>query len=186
MEQEHDDKGARPAWFARREISPFTLADDEVDRIIRTASHAVVSWVTRDNEPVQAVMLYVVLDDLITVSSTTNRAKYHAWRRNPAASFCIWDPDDIGRQVTLRGRIEMSQDDDLLRRYTEAYLTRARGGRPPHPDRLASEIATFSAPDRHMMQLHVERVVSHDLPRLMEVERSGEDVWSDPTDEEHQ
>ena len=39
-------------------------------------------------------------------------------------------------------------------------------------------VATFAAPDRHMMQLHVEKVLSHDLPRLMEVERAGTDVWT--------
>jgi hypothetical protein len=169
---------SRPPWFARREIAPFTLADDEVNEIINTATHAVVSWVTKANEPVQAVMLYVVLDELVTVTSTTNRAKFHSWKRNPAASFCMWDPEDIGRQVTLRGQIEMTQDDDLLRRYTNAFLTRARGGRPPSPERLEREIATFAAPDRHMMQLHIDKVVSHNLGRLMEVERSGQDVWS--------
>lgn len=172
------DANPRPPWFARREIAPFTLDDEAIAGLVAKASHAVASWVTKNNEPVQAVMLYVVLDDLITVSSTTNRAKYHAWRRNPAASFCIWDPDDIGRQVTLRGRMEIMQDDDLLRRFTEGYLTRARGGRPPSPERLEREIETFAAPDRHMMQLHVERVVSHDLGRLLEVERDGTDVWN--------
>ena len=168
----------RPAWFARREIAPFPLGDEAAQAIVDKASHAVVSWVTKANEPVQAVMLYVVIDGLVTVTSTTNRAKYHAWRRNPAASFCIWDPDEIGRQVTLRGRMEIMQDDELLRRYVDGYLTRARGGRPPHPDKLTSEIETFAAPDRHMMQLHVDKVLSHDLPRLMEVEREGLDVWS--------
>lgn len=160
------------AWEFRREIAPYGLSDAEVGRILGTASHAVVSWVTKSSEPVQAVMLYVLIDGRITVTSTTNRAKYHAWRRNPAASFCIWDPDDIGRQVTLRGRIEISQDDSLLRRYTDGFLTRARGGRPPSPERLEAEIATFAAPDRHMMQLHVERTVSHDLPALMAAERA--------------
>lgn len=160
-----------PAWQTRREIAPYTLPEAEVRRIVDTASHAVVSWVTRAAEPVQAVMLYVVVDDLITVTSTTNRAKYHAWRRNPAASFCIWDPDEIGRQVTLRGRMEIRQDAELLRRYTDGFLTRARGGRPPSPGHLEAELAKFDAPDRHMMQLHVDRVVSHDLPRLLDVER---------------
>lgn len=168
----------RPPWFARREIDPFALSDADIDEIVSTASHAVVSWVTKANEPVQAVMVYVVLDDLVTVTSTTNRAKYHAWKRNPAASFCIWDPDNIGRQVTLRGRMEITQDADLLRLWTEGFLTRARGGRPPSPERLDAEIERFAAPDRHMMQLHVERVVSHDLPRLLEVEDDGSDVWS--------
>ena len=171
------DKNERPAWHARREISPFVLSDDAVGAVINKASHAVVSWVTRNAEPVSAVMLYVVIDGRITVTSTTNRAKYHAWRRNPAASFCIWDPETIQRQVTLRGRIEIMQDTELLHRFTEAYLIRARGGRPPSAERLTAEIEKFEAPDRHMMQLHVDKVLSHDLTRLLEVEASGEDVW---------
>lgn len=168
----------RPAWFARREIKPFTLNDEAVDALINKATHAVVSWVTKDQKPVSAVMLYVLVDGVITVTSTTNRAKYHAWNRNPAAAFCIWDPESIGRQITLRGRIEIKQDAELLHRFTEGFLTRARGGTPPSAERLAVEIEKFDAPDRHMMQLHIDKVLSHDLNRLMEVEADGTDVWS--------
>jgi hypothetical protein len=173
-----NDKPNRPAWFARREISPFVLDDSAANELIGKASHAVVSWVTKDSKPVSAVMLYVLVDNVITVTSTTNRAKYHAWRRNPAASFCIWDPGSIGRQVTLRGQIEIKQDAELLHRFTEGFLTRITGGRPPSAEILAAEIEKFNAPDRHMMQLHVEKVLSHDLNRLLEVEANGTDVWS--------
>ena len=159
-------------WKLRREIKSFSLTDKEVDEIINTASHAVVSWVTKSNEPVTAVMLYTVLDGKITVTSTTNRAKYHAWMRNPAASFCIWDPTNIGRQVTLRGRIEIFRSDEILERYTEAFLTRAFGGTRPTEERIKRELATFQAPDRHMMQLHVESTVSHDLPALLSAEKA--------------
>lgn len=167
---------ARPAWFARREIAPFVLEDAEVERILGKAQNAVVSWVTKDNKPVSAVVVYVLVDGVITITSTTNRAKYHAWRRNPAACFCIWDPENIGRQVTLRGQVEIMQSPELLSRFTEIFLTQRMGG-PPSPERLAAEIAKFDAPDRHMMQLHVEKVLSHDLPSLLKAERDGTDVW---------
>jgi hypothetical protein len=140
--------------------------------------HTVVSWVTKDNQPVSSVMTYVLIDGLITVTATTNRAKYHAWRRNPAACFCIWDPETIGRQVTLRGRVEIIKSDDLLRRFTEAFLVKRNNGEAPSEDQLAAELAKFAAPDRHMMQLQVEKVLSHDLHRLFEVETKGLDVWS--------
>ena len=55
--------------------------ESEINAIIERSHHAVVSWVTKSHEPVSAVMLYVILDGLITVTSTTNRAKYHAWKR---------------------------------------------------------------------------------------------------------
>ncbi|MFN3231281.1 MAG: pyridoxamine 5'-phosphate oxidase family protein [Alphaproteobacteria bacterium] len=172
------DNTERPAWFARREISPFTLDDAAVQEVLGKAMHTVVSWVTKDQKPVSAVMTYVMIDGRITVTSTTNRAKYHAWRRNPAACFCIWDPDSIGRQVTLRGHVEIIKDDDLLRQFTEAFLTKRNAGEPPEAAQLATELEKFNAPDRHMMQLHVDKVLSHDLHRLFEVETKGIDVWS--------
>ena len=46
----------RPSWFARREIEPFTLEEPEVKKILEAASHAVVSWVTKDSKPVTAIM----------------------------------------------------------------------------------------------------------------------------------
>lgn len=172
------EKPARPAWFARREIAPFTLDDAAVGEILGKATNAVVSWVTKDCKPVSAVVVYVLVDGVITITSTTNRAKYHAWRRNPAASFCIWDPDNIGRQVTLRGQVEIIQSAELLRRFTETFLTQRMGGVAPSPERLAAEIEKFDAPDRHMMQLHVEKVLTHDLGSLLKAERDGTDVWS--------
>ena len=172
------DSNERPAWYTRREISPFTLSDDAIDDIIGRAMHTVVSWVTKDNQPVSSVMTYVLIDGLITVTATTNRAKYHAWRRNPAACFCIWDPETIGRQVTLRGHVEIIKSDELLRKFTEAFLVKRNSGETPSEEQVAAEFEKFAAPDRHMMQLHVDKILSHDLHRLFEVETKGLDVWS--------
>lgn len=163
----------RPAWHTRREIAPFTLNDAEVDDIVGKATHAVVSWVTKDNKPVSAVMVYILVDGVITITSTTNRAKYHAWRRNPAACFTIWDPESLGRQVTLRGQVEIVQDAELLRRFTEIFLIQRAGGETPTEERLLEEIAKFDAPDRHMMQLKVEKVLTHDLHKLFQAETEG-------------
>ena len=168
----------RPAWFTRRNIAPFTLDDPAVEQIINNATHAVVSWVTKDQKPVSAVMLYMVIDGVITITSTTNRAKYHAWRRNPAACFCIWEPGNIGQQVTLRGTVEIKQDASLLRKFTEAFLIMRSGGEPPTEEALTEEIAKFDAPDRHMMQLTVEKTLTHDLNQLFVAEMTGADVWS--------
>ena len=163
-------------WKLRREIKSFSLSDEEIEEIIENATHAVVSWVTKSNEPVTAIMLYTVLDGKITVTSTTNRAKYHSWRRNPSTAFCIWDPKNIGRQVTLRGEVNIFQSDELLERYTESFLTQVFGGTPPSKERLKRELETFQAPDRHMMQLYVKSVVSHDLPALLLAEKAKREL----------
>jgi pyridoxine/pyridoxamine 5'-phosphate oxidase len=167
----------RPKWFTRRNIEPFTINDDAVEKIINDATHAVVSWVTKDHKPASAVMLYRVVNGVITITSTTNRAKYHAWRRNPSACFCIWEPGNIGRQVTLRGTITITKDDALLREFTKSFLSMRPGSEPPTEARLLKEIEKFDAPDRHMMQLTVEKTLTHDLNRLFDAESTGEDVW---------
>lgn len=84
----------------------------------------------------------------------------------------------MSRQVTLRGHVEIKQDPELLRRFTAAFLMRFTGGKAPPEDQLQAEIAKFDAPDRHMMQLHVDKVLTHDLNQLFEAETKGTDVWS--------
>jgi len=167
----------RPAWFTRREISPFTLNETAIESILERAMHAVVSWVTKDGKPVSSVMTYVRIDGVITVTATTNRAKYHAWRRNPAACFCIWDPETIGRQITLRGQVTITKSDMLLHQFTEAFLVKRNNGAIPSAEQLADEIEKFDAPDRHMIQLDIDKVLTHDLYRLFEVETNGINVW---------
>ena len=44
----------------------------------------------------------------------------------------------------------------------------------PSAERLAAEIEKFNAPDRHVMQLNVEKMLSHDLNRLLEVEKMAQ------------
>lgn len=178
MKKSHETNSDRPTWYARRHIEPFTLSDAAANKIIEDATHAVVSWVTKDNQPVSAVMLYMVIDGVITLTSTTNRAKYHAWKRNPNACFCIWEPGNMGRQVTLRGTVSIKRDPDLLRQFSEGLLMLRSRGKPIPEQQLRAEVAKFDAPDRYMMQLTVEKTLTHDLNRLFEVENSGEDVWS--------
>ena len=178
MTQDTNDATARPSWYTRRHIAPFTLGDSAIDKIIKEATHAVVSWVTKDNKPVSAVMLYRLIDGVITLTSTTNRAKYHAWKRNPNACFCIWELGNMGRQVTLRGTVDIKKDPLLLRKFSEGLLMLQSRGKPVSEARIIEEIAKFDAPDRYMMQLNIEKTLTHDLNRLFEVEATGEDVWT--------
>ena len=67
--------------------------------------------------------------------------------------------------------MKITQDDDLLREYTKYFLTRAMGGREPSKERLEKELSTFLAPDRYMMQLLVDKTLSHDLDSLLQRER---------------
>lgn len=84
----------------------------------------------------------------------------------------------MGRQVTLRGTVSIKRDPDLLRQFSEGLLMLRSRGKAISEQQLSAEVAKFDAPDRYMMQLTVEKTLTHDLNRLFEVENSGEDVWS--------
>ena len=45
------------------------------------------------------------------------------------------------------------------------------GGKEPSEDRVEKELATFLAPDRFMMQLNIEKTLSHNLDLLLQKER---------------
>jgi len=84
----------------------------------------------------------------------------------------------MGRQVTLRGTVDIKKDPLLLRKFSEGLLMLQSRGKPVSEARIIEEIAKFDAPDRYMMQLNIERTLTHDLNRLFEVEATGEDVWT--------
>ena len=66
--------------------------------------------------------------------------------------------------------MKITQDDDLLREYTIYFLTRAMGVGAEQRE-VEKELATFLAPDRYMMQLLVDKTLSHDLDSLLQKER---------------
>jgi nitroimidazol reductase NimA-like FMN-containing flavoprotein (pyridoxamine 5'-phosphate oxidase superfamily) len=169
-----------PVWWARKYIKSFTEMDDErVEQLIATNHLAVFSWVTASNEPVTALLDYVYMDGKVQTMSTSNRAKYKAWSRNPAASVCIWNSANDQESVNLRGEIEIIHDRELLARHVRGVLAnRLKVPLDEVPERLyESELRAFDAPDRAVMRLHVRKVVSFDGAKLWETERSGVDRW---------
>ena len=74
--------------------------------------------------------------------------------------------------------MDIIKDDELLRHFTEEFLIKRNDGKPPTAERLAEELAKFDAPDRHMMQLRVDKILTHDLHKLFHTETHGTDVWS--------
>ncbi|MGB1940552.1 MAG: hypothetical protein ACPHRE_13160, partial [Pseudomonadales bacterium] len=72
----------------------------------------------------------------------------------------------------------IKKDPLLLRKFSEGLLMLQSRGKPVSEARIVEEVAKFDAPDRYMMQMNVEKTLTHDLNKLFEVEATGEDVWS--------
>jgi uncharacterized pyridoxamine 5'-phosphate oxidase family protein len=137
----------RPAWWSRQYIEPFTLDDDELWRIVRESTRAAVAWVTKSCEPVVAQMSYCWYDGHIWITSTPNRDKYRALRRNPAISLSIFDPNDWFKQVTIRGRVTFFDDRESVRRFVHELIT-AGGRRTVPADVYQREFERFDSPGR--------------------------------------
>ena len=164
----------RPAYWSRQYTEPFTLDDTEVQRIIERSDLAAVAWVTSNNEPVVSLIHYLWIDGHITVTTTTNRAKYRAWQLNPAASFCIWDPENSFKQVTLRGWVETFRTEKFHRCWVTTMVER----RFSHGD-PKQQIAMFDSPDRRYHRLHIDRIRSYDGSKQYRAEKYGLDSWED-------
>ena len=171
----------RPAWWSRKHIRPFQVDPEEIDRIIREAEMAAVSWVTARSEPV-ALLNYLFIDDHITVTSTTNRSKFKAWSANPAACFCIWDPQDVEKQLTIRGQMEIFRTEEFHRRWIEG-LVRKLSGRDDLPEAALDGSSGCSRARSHVHAADVSRIVSYDGKKMRRAEKEGTDVWEDLTPE---
>ena len=169
----------RPSWWSRTHIRAFQLDDDEIWRILTTADLAAVSWVTARAEPVTALLSYLFIDDHLTVTSTANRSKYRAWSANPAACFCVWDPEDQLKQVTVRGQVEMFRTEEFHRRWIEALVTKVSGRDDVPPEVLERQFRLFDDPERRYFRLHISRILSYDGTMMRRAEREGLDVWPD-------
>lgn len=56
--------------------------------------------------------LYEESDGVLRISLNTIRQKYKNLRKRPQASFLILDPANPYRTIELRGRVEITRDDD--------------------------------------------------------------------------
>jgi hypothetical protein len=159
----------KPAWWHRQHIEPYRLSDAEAWKLIESPPfYCVFSWVTREPAPVCCAMAYVVLDGCVLLTSTANRDKVKALRRNPAVSLCFHRGL---RQVTLRGRAEVSSDPQLVQRWVAAHLD--GWDRPLAPEQRESETRRFLSPDRVILVVRAEKLRSFDGAEMFRAESSG-------------
>jgi len=172
-----DSRLSRPLWWTRQYLSPYTLTDEEAWSIIQAPPwKCVAAWVTKDCKPVACEMSYAILDGQIVLTSTTNRDKVKALRRNPAISLCFSTPGL--KQVTVRGHVEISDNPARVRQWAEATVDLM-------PDSLSAaarerEIQRYMSPDRLTLTVFVDRVRSFDGGRMFREEHAAESCEGNP------
>ena len=158
----------RPAWWTRQYIQEYVLTEEEAWKIVADPPwKCVIAWVTHDCRPVVCEMAYAVIDGQILLTSTANRDKIKALRRNPAIAICFQGGGL--KQVTVRGRVEFSQEASLVRRWAEATVD--AGGRPQSPEEREQEVARYMSPDRVVLRVEIEKIRSFDGAKMFRAER---------------
>lgn len=80
----------------------------EALELARARSWSTMATLRRDGRPQLSNVLHVVDDDMIRVSITASRAKYHNLRRTPWAALHVNGTDHLSYAV-LEGPVELSE-----------------------------------------------------------------------------
>jgi PPOX class probable F420-dependent enzyme len=120
------------------------FARDLLDRPV----HATVASLEADGSP-QLTLVWVKREgDEVLFSTLAGRHKTRNWERDPRTSVLLFDPDDTGRYVEVRGRVRVVEDPggSLIHELAEKYT----GG--PY---------TGPTDGRVIVRLSAERLVTH-------------------------
>jgi hypothetical protein len=135
-------------------LDPFRMTAEETAEAIREASGCMVTWRRRDGHPAGAYVQSVVLDGQIYVTSTADRGKNIAWRRDPRTSAVFEVPLKGG--VTVLGRVVFENDPALKRRVLDA-MADGVGVQGETRDRYLSHLDTDS---REVIRIIPEKYVT--------------------------
>lgn len=166
-----EEKQSRPIWWTRQYLEPYSLTEEEAWQVIKTPPwYCVIAWVTRNCEPVACAAAYAILDDKVMLSSTSNRDKVKALRRNPAVSLCF---ESKGmKQVTARGKIVIDSDPELVRRWVVEHMSSFE--RPMTDEQRRIAIERYMSPDRVLLIANIERLRSFDGRKMFQDEQEQE------------
>ncbi len=166
-----DPLASRPLWWTRQYLSSYPLSAEDAWSMIQSPPwKCVVAWVTKDSQPVACEMAYAILDGQIVLTSTSNRDKVKALRRNPAISLCFSRPGL--KQVTVRGHVEISDDPVRVRQWAEATV--AQMPAPLSADAREREIQRYLSPDRLTLTVVIDKIRSFDGAQMFRDERAAE------------
>ena len=135
-------------------LAMFRLTEEETAQVIKEAGGGTVTWLRRDGHPTGAYVQILMLDGEIYTSSTKDRGKNKAWRRDPRTAWVFDVPNKGG--VTAIGRVVFEEDPALKMRFFNAQAD------VPHLTGKKREkfIDHMNTRGREVMRLAVEKYVT--------------------------
>ncbi len=135
-------------------LALFKLTDEETAQVIKEAGGGTVTWARRDGHPTGAYVQIVVVDGQMYTTSTDDRGKNKAWRRDPRTAWVFDVPGKGG--VTVIGKVVFEEEPALKMRVFNA-MADAVNMQGQNRERFISHINTRG---REVMRLVVEKYVT--------------------------
>jgi PPOX class probable F420-dependent enzyme len=141
------------------------MTSDEVDAFLAEGRRVQVATLDVGGHVDLVPMSYLVWEGRMALWTDPGSKKIRNLRRNPAIVCLVESGDRFEefRAVQLRGRAELIEDIETSRRVGEVLFARYQPGPLGEPARAA---AAALAPDRVVVVIHAERVVSWDHRKL--------------------
>ena len=142
------------------DLNAFRMTEADAWKVIDAAPGCVVTWTRRDGVALGVWVSHAILDDGLWVTTTENRPKTRAWHRDPRLSACFAVPGQ--GSVTIVGRVELTDDRLMRRRFLEALVVKLGIPRPAQE----SWIAHMDSDGRLVGRIVPERWISFDERKL--------------------
>lgn len=135
-------------------LALFKLTEDETAQVIKEAGGGTVTWARRDGHPTGAYVQVVVVDGQIYTTSTDDRGKNKAWRRDPRTAWVFDVPGKGG--VTAIGKVVFVEEPAAKMRVFNAMADAVHLTGQPR-ERFIGHINTRG---REVMRLVVDKYVT--------------------------
>jgi hypothetical protein len=147
------------------DLGSFALTEDETAQVIKEAFGGTVTWLRRDGHPTGAWVQTIVLDGHVYTTSTKDRGKNKAWRRDPRTAWVFDVPGKGG--VTVIGRVQFEEAPALKQRVYNAMADAV------HLEGAKREqfLAHIATPGREVMRLIPEKYVTQNTAKV------GAAIW---------
>jgi hypothetical protein len=122
----------------KEDLGSFALTEDETAQVIKEAFGGTVTWLRRDGHPTGAWVQTVVVDGQVYTTSTKDRGKNKAWRRDPRTAWVFdahWPLQqlrNLALQIVVGGKADRILRFPLFQRLVDLRLGEGRVGTKDH------------------------------------------------------
>ena len=150
------------------DVSVYPLDDDTREMILREQNECSFLWGTKDHWPMGVIMSYLWKDGFFWLTATSQRARIHAIRRDARVSVIVSSiglPIGSSRSITVKGRVELLEDDDTKKWfYPELAAAIMKGAPQEMVDHFA---AMLDSERRLILKVTPEKWITYDASKLM-------------------